>query len=316
MKKPAHSTRSISIALMLLNTVLWGAALPIVKPALEVTTPFRYLFYRFLFAGIFSLPIFLYYWPKVKHKGKKVIIIILLEILGTTISLGLLYSGLALTTSIEASLIATTTPIFTTIGGILYLREKEERHEWIGLILAVIGTVLLAIEPVISGMNGNTSFSLTGNLLVFGQNVAIAIYYILAKKLYKKLPKLFVTSISFYVGIVSFLVLSFLEFGFWNLEFPPTLISDFVNVARNDLSHTSILLATLYMALFGSIIGLTAYIKGQDGMEASEASLFTYLQPLVYIPLATIFLKESVTIPMIIAVGLIALGVWWAEKRR
>ena len=314
--RPAHSKRTISIALMLLNTLLWGAALPIVKPALEVTTPFRYLFYRYLFAGIFSLPILFYFWPKVKNKVSNIPIVIVLEILGTTVALGLLYSGLALTTSIEASLIATTTPIFTTIGGILYLREKEERHEWIGLILAVVGTVLLAVEPLISGMNGNASFSLTGNMLVFGQNIAIAIYYILAKKMYKKLPKLFVTSISFYVGIVSFLVLSTLEFSAWNLEFPPTLALDFISVVRNDLSHPNVLLASLYMATFGSIIGLTAYIKGQDGMEASEASLFTYLQPIVYIPLATFFLKESVTLPMIIAVILIGIGVWWAEKRR
>ncbi len=287
--------------------MVWGAALPISKPAFTTTTPFQFLLYRFAFAALFSLPILGFYLWKQRALIKKIPVIVVLELLGTTVALGLLYSGLARTSSLEASLIAATTPLFTTLGGILYLREKEERHEWIGLAIALAGTVLLALEPLLTGRSAHATFSLSGNLLVFLQNIAIAAYYVLAKKYYRGIPKFFATSVSFYVGIVSFIALSM-----WQLSVSaPTLL----NTAISELSQATVLWPALYMALFGSIIGLTAYIWGQDGIEASEASLFTYLQPLVAIPLATLLLDERVTWPMLLAVITIAIGVLVGEMR-
>ncbi|MCD8484819.1 DMT family transporter [Candidatus Woesebacteria bacterium] len=109
------------------------------------------------------------------------------------------------------------------------------------------------------------------------------------------------------MGIVSFVALSM-----WNLGISlPALW----NTAVFELSQVGVLIPALYMAVFGSIIGLTAYIWGQDGIEASEASLFTYLQPIVSIPIATLFLNERVTWPMLLAVVIIALGVMVGEMR-
>ncbi|MBU0974075.1 DMT family transporter [Patescibacteria group bacterium] len=300
-------TRLQSYLFLGLNTLVWGAALIIVKPALSVTTPFRYLFYRFAFAGLLSLPILFHYWPKIKNKKKTITRITLLELIGTTLSLGLLYFGLSKTSAIEASFITTTTPIFVVLAGILYLKEKEEKHELFGLTLAFIGTVLLTALPVILNGNSLDGLSLDGNLLIIGQNIAVAIYYVLAKKHYKKLPKLFVASISFYVGITTFFFLSLLELNF---SFP-----NFITAITNDFSSTSVWFATLYMAIFGSIIGLTSYIKGQDGIEASEAGLFTYLQPLIYVPLGIILLKEHVYPLQIVSLIIIFAGVYLAESR-
>lgn len=310
------TSRTTSILFLLLNVVLWGSALPIVKPALDVTTPFRFLFYRFAFASLFSIPLLLHYLPHIKHKLSTIKTITFVEML-QAISLALLYSGLALTTSIEASLIATTTPIFTTLGGIFFLKEKQERKEWLGLGLAVAGTILLAIEPIFAGVNVETSFSLWGNVMIFLQNIFIAGYFLLAKKKYKKIPKLFATSISFYVGAITFFLLSLFSVlqNTNHQALNTSLYSEFATLITNDLSHLSVLFAAFYMAMFGSIIGLTAYIKGQDGIEASEASLFTYLQPLVYIPLAVLWLGEGFTFPMLVAVLVIGVGVFVAEKK-
>ena len=69
------------------------------------------------------------------------------------------------------------------------------------------------------------------------------------------------------------------------------------------------------MAIFGSIIGFTAYLKGQEGIEASEATLFTYLQPLIYIPMGILLLHENVSLIQIISLMIILIGVLIAEKR-
>jgi drug/metabolite transporter (DMT)-like permease len=307
MPEKSKSFRTISIFFMLINTLCWGAALPIVKPALEFITPYQFLLYRFIFASIFSFPLFFYYLPKIKHIWKTLFKIIALELIGTTLALSFLYEGLSRTSSIQASLIATTTPIFIILGGMVFLKEKEEKHEWIGLGLAVLGTLLLTIEPLIYGKSNVGSFSLWGNSLVLFQNIATAIYFLLAKRFYKGVPKLFVTTVSFYVGMMTFLFLDQLSFhGAATNMAQPMFI---------HLSYPAVLFAVLYMATFGSIIGLTAYIKGQDGIEASEASVFTYLQPLVFIPLSVLWLNEKLNFILICAVILIGLGVWVSEYR-
>lgn len=310
--KHIKQSRWVSYGYLLINTICWGAALVVVKPALDYTTPFRFLFYRFGIAGLLSLGFIWHYWPQISHKLKTLKIIILLELVGLTLTLALLYSGLNQTSATEANLIGTTTPLFIVLIGIWWLKEKQTKHEWLGTGLAFLGTILLSILPLWQNSGDKQTFSLTGNLLVVGQNITTAIYFILAKKYYHRLPTLFVASISFWIGIGSFWFLSLQEAGWKN--------SAWIQAILTDWSHPSIWIASFYMAIFGSIIGLTAYIQGQAGIEASEASVFWYLQPLVYLPLAAIMLGEKIslwqTLALIIILGGVILTEYHKRRRR
>ncbi len=311
---PAHSkTRNRRIhayILLLINTICWGAALPIVKPALSITTPFRYLLYRYAIVSILSFPILIYYWPKIKKKVDIIALIALIEMFGSVLGLIVLYYGLSMTTAIEASLLGITTPIFTTLACILFLREREEKHEWLGMGLAFLSTILLTLFPLLQHGGKLTLFSqtsLVGNSLIILQNIISALYMVLAKKYYHRLPKFFVTTIGFWVVAVSFFFLSFIE-SHLSLHFL------WQNIQYDWLSP-SVWLAAIYMAVFGSLIGLTTYFKGQDEIEASEASLFMYLQPLVFVPLSVFFLKENFSwVQAVLFIG-VFVGVFISEKR-
>lgn len=296
---------------LLINTIVWGAALIMVKPALEYTTPFRYMLYRYAIASFVAIPIILVLLKKLpKKKIKKINLtkIVLLESLGSGLALAMLYSGLKFTSALEANLLTTTLPFFVTLGGIFLLKEKQERNEWIGLAIAFLGTLVLTLAPVFA-LNGQfTQFSIWGNLMIITHNIINLFYFPLAKKTYQGLPKLLVSSISFYVGLLFFIPLVMFEMGTGN-------IIEIINIAFVELQNISVLWASLYMAIFGSIIGLTAYIKGQEGIEASEASLFWYLQPLVYIPLGYILLHEKINTVQVISLIVIFIGVFIAEKR-
>lgn len=304
MPKKRSQSRLTSYAFLLINTICWGAALIVVKPAFETTTAFRFLLYRYALAIPLSLPLLWKY--RAFFNSKNIRIITVIELIGTTLALGLLYAGLERTTAIEASLLTTTTPIFVVLAGMLFLKENQEKREWFGLLLAFLGTILLTVIPTLNSGFQLSSSSLIGNLLIIGQNIATAIYFILAKRWYKMLPPLFVTTVSYFIGFVSFLALSYFE---------ATSISLLVNRMTFDISHLTVLWASFYMALFGSIIGLTAYIKGQEGVEASEASLFWYLQPLVYLPLGFLLLQETINFSQVLSLCIIFIGVLVAEKR-
>lgn len=71
----------------------------------------------------------------------------------------------------------------------------------------------------------------------------------------------------------------------------------------------------MYMAFFSGIIAYTLFAKGLRHIEASEASLFQYLEPVISIPLAILLLGEKVTFIFIIGAILIIIGIYRAEKR-
>jgi drug/metabolite transporter (DMT)-like permease len=302
--------RSTAYVLLFINTLIWGAALIIVKPAYEFISPTRFLFWRFLLAGTVTLPVLVYYLPRVKHLARSVLRITILEILGTSVALGALYWGLNQTSAITASLIANATPVFVTLTGIFLLKEREEKHEWLGLFLATLGTSLVILWPAWSrGVSlGGGAFHLNGIWLVLAHNLATALYLVGAKKWYLGLPKIWVAAVSFWVGVISFGLLSWWEAGF--------NIATWTQSLSLEWQAPSVWFAVIYMAILGSVVALTAYIKGQELIETSEASLFWYLQPAVYLPLGVVLLGEQISWGQLVGLSLVILGVGVAEQRR
>ncbi len=296
-----------SYGLLLVNVICWGAALPIVKPAFNHTTPFRYLFYRFVIASFLTIPLMWRFAQQHEITFKRIKTIVLLELFGSVLGYAILYTGLSMTTSLEASLIVTASPIFTVLAGMLYLHEREEAHEWIGLLLAFAGTIMITIAPVLMGKTAFSFMSFTGNAMIVVQNITSAIYFVLAKKHYDEYPKLLVSGISYLLCMFSFGLLSIWQLGFNSSQFALTI--------TQDLSHPSVWFAALYMAIVGSIIAGTAYLKGQESIEASEACLFGYLSPLVYFPMSILFLHEKFTFYDAVGLAIVIFGVAFAELR-
>lgn len=299
----------VAYAWLSLNTLLWGIIPMVAKASYTETTPFRFLLYRFILAVVFSIPFLIYYLPKVRQLTKTVWTIVAFESIGTALTLTLLYIGLQYTTSIEASLITATSPLFITLGGWFFLHEVIEKHERAGLGIALVGSLILALSPILISNGHNNTFSLLGSALIFLQELAYVAYLIMIKKHYQKIPKFFITTVSFYVGLITFLFLSW-----WELDFStPVLLA---TISQELFQNRQLFLTSIYMALGGSILGLTAYLKGHDLIEASEASLFWYLQPLVAIPAGILVLHEKFTTAQIVAMLFILAGVFLAEKRK
>jgi len=298
------SSRRLAYLALIGNTILWGAAIPIVKRGfVDGLTPQVFLLGRFFFAAFFSIPIIIFHKRTRafinSFKSKNLLKIILLEFVGA-LSLLILYQGVAETSAVESSLILATLPIFMTIGGIILLKEREEKHEVLGLVIALTGTLLLISGPL---LEGNTNGNLTGNLLVFLYVIVVTVYYLVAKKIYK--------SLSIWVAV---------HIGFWVtllLLMGITIANGQVFSQLPQLFSVSFwpLTAILYMAIGGSILGLTLYLIGQDKIEVSEATVFNYLQLAIAIPLSIFLLNESIKFIEIIAIIIIASGVYLVEKR-
>jgi drug/metabolite transporter (DMT)-like permease len=142
---------------------------------------------------------------------------------------------------------------------------------------------------------------LSGNLYVLGYTLLYTVYVLVAKKVYKKKPPL-------YIGSLTYLITAMIY---------ATILSYSGTLPHLSLltSNSTILLAVLYMAIPGGILAFALYLYAQSKIEVSEANLFTYLQGVVAIPAAYFLLGERPSYITITAITIIALGVYIAETR-
>ncbi|MFH2086026.1 MAG: DMT family transporter [bacterium] len=294
------SNRKLAYIALFITVLIWGCAFPIVKPVFDYLTPLQYLYFRFLVAGLVSLPVFLLYYFKVYPKISYIIKVTLLEIAGTALPLLILYEGLAKTSALEASLIGATGPIFVVLGGIWFLHERESRREWQGLALSLAGSLILVVAPVFS-QGLDTPVGTVGNLYILGYNILYAIYAVIAKKVYKTKPPIYLGSLTYLLtALIYGLLLS--RSG----SLPPIW---------NLVSNFSILFPVLYMAIPGGILAFALHLYAVGKIEVSEANLFTYLNGVVAIPASFLLLGEIPTWITLLAIALISYGVYRAEKK-
>lgn len=283
---------------LLITSIIWGLAPPIIKYTLGIISPFTFLFYRFLFASIILIIPLSIRLLKKKVSFGNLLKYVLLGFLGTPLTLFILFNGIERTTAVDSSVIAVITPILVILGGAAFLKEKVTNTEKIGIALILLGTAITIIQPIFeSGLN--MTENLYGNSLVFLGSLTWAIFTLLSKK-EEKLDSFILSSSSFVVGLFFFSPLAWLGKSF-SLEFE-----------LNSLNLASFL-GILYMASLGSVVAYFTYIYGLSKIEASEATIFTYLQPVFAVPLSILFLKERVNIVFAIGAIIIMSGVLVCE---
>jgi len=296
-------SRKLAYLALLATSVIWGLSPPVIKYSLNYISPATFLFYRFLFTSLILLVPFVIKLLKVKPKLNDLPIYLLLGFLCTPLNLYLWFVGLQKTTAVDATLISIVSPILVIAGGVLFLQERITKIERIGIILTFAGTIMTLIQPIVES-GGKIGQNVFGNILVFLGAVAWAIFTILAKKYSKRIDSFLLSSSSFFLGLILIIPLVFLE---GNLK-PAAHIAYF---SQNFSSFLGI----VFMVIFGSVIAYYAYIYGVSKIEASEATIFTYLQPVFAIPVSILFLKESVSLPFWIGAILIIVGVFVCEQR-
>lgn len=291
-----NKKRLTAYLVLTLVSLLWGIASPVIKYTLNFIPPYSFLFWRFLITCLIFLPFFIYFVKKQPIQLTEVPILAFLGLLGTPLTLILLFVGYTKTTSMDGVLISATAPIFITIGGAIFLKEKVTSIERIGLLIAVAGSLITISQPLFEG-GFLKSQNLLGNLLVFGSVISWTAFTLLSKVQFKKHHPFVITAFCFFVGLITVFPFFLLEnnFQIWNFN---------------------ALMGILYMSVFSSVIAYTFYEYGLSLIEASEATLFAYLQPIFAAPIALFWLGEKITFPFVIGALIIAVGVLIAEYRK
>lgn len=294
-----------SYLLLLIVTAIWGIAGPVIKYTLPDFPPMIFLTYRFFISSILMIPIVITLKPKFPKSKRELFMLTLAGLFGSSINLGLMFYGYEKSNVLDASIIGNTAPIFVVLGGVILLKEKITKKELIGITITLLGTAIVAIEPLFNGWQIGES-SIIGNLLIVLANLAWVLYIVITKKeLQHKISVLLMTTCMFVLGFLTTIPFALIQTkGLENL------------LLMVSLAPFKAHLGVWYMAVLSGSLAYFLYQEGQKKIEASEATLFGYLSPLFAAPLAIFWLKENITTPFLIGTAIVVVGLIIAEYQK
>lgn len=292
--------RLTAYLLLILTSIIWGIAGPVIKNTLQFIPPFTFLFWRFLLASIIFLPFFLLCARKEKENLKSLLPIVPIGFLGIPFCLSFVFLGFERTSALDGTILSALAPIFIVLAGVFFLKEKVTRIEAAGLAIAISGSVVMVSQPILEG-GAFAQRNLTGNLLIIISDLIWTVYVIASKVEFKKHSPFIITAVSFFTGLVAI--------------FPLALIETKQLFAISNMPSAA-LLGLLYMAILSSVLAYFAFESGLRLIEASETTLFAYLQPIFAAPVAILWLGEKITSPFLFGATIVAIGIFLSEFRR
>lgn len=286
---------------LIVVSIIWGVAGVVIKFSLDGFPPLIFLSYRFFISSLIALIFFIQVRPTFDRRVFWMFL--LYAFLNSTVGLGLLFFGFDKTTAIDATLISMTAPLLTTLAGVFFLNERVTKIEKIGMGIAFLGTLITILEPILRMNDGTGGF--IGNLLAFLSILVGVVVALLAKKIMRRGVRPDTAAhFSFLVGFLTITPITLLVYS------PSEIFETFQNAA---LAHH---LGVFYLAILSGTIAYILWMKAQKTIEVSEASIFTYLNPIFATPLAVIWLHEKITPFFILGAIVITVGVIIAEWKK
>lgn len=325
MKKNLAYSPFVIWAACIVPQIIWAAAGPVIKLTLAYIPSIEFLFIRFLITCIILLPFVYLELKRTKIDLKDLPNIIALGILGYG-SMLFLFEGFRYTTAIDAAIIGVVAPILEIAAGNYFYKEQISLKYKIGIVLAIIGTAVVVIEPALvhSGPSDTTS-RIIGNIFILIYNLGFATYIVLSKSImgenssrlfnalrhfgikkhhYKYSPFL-QTALSFYIALGVFTSLLILK----------SSISP-VSVSFDILMlEPKAIFGVLYMALLSGIAAYTMLNWGIHRVSVSFMAIFSYLMPVFTLPFAYIILGEIPSGVALVGSAIIGLGILIAEYK-
>ena len=204
-------------------------------------------------------------------------------------------TGLKFTTASNTGWIIGTAPIFMALLGLIFFKEKLNIIKSTGIIIAVFGLLMLV------GKGNPLNIDLIknkGDLLVLSSSFTWGIYSMVNKKIslnYSPLMTILFLFIMMAIIIIPFTV-------------NESSIKSVVHLSAVGW------ISILFLGLLCSGVSYVIWAYALREMESAKVGAYLYLEPFVTVITAWIFLKEDITLLMILSGLIITAGVFLVNK--
>lgn len=285
---------------LFISAFFWGGSSIAAKILMETTSPSIATILRF-----FGATIALFFLVKVPNRKvivtlKEHVSLAISGIVGITFCYYFYFEGLNLSSTFNAALFEAATPLLTFLIALFLRKEKFEKFQFLGLIIAYCGVFVIVAQGSIHNII-QFNFS-AGDILLLLSTVCFAIYNILCRNISTSLPVTIETYYIFLYGSIGlFPWLLFKKIGNDKLYW--------------DISIVNIV-CVIFLALGSSAIAYLFFNEGIKELGASKASKCINLVPVIAMVLTLIVLKDIPTLYQVIGAIIILTGIYVSQKKR
>ena len=285
--------------LLVLATLLWGGNFVIGRAVAGDIPPITLAFLRWCVAFILFFPIA---YSRLKREWQLIKanwpVVIVMAITGVACFNTLVYIGVYYTTSINASLMNSSTPIIIYILSFIFLKERLSKFQLIGTAISLAGVAFILSKGSLETL---LSFSFNkGDLIVLIAVFCWGIYSLLVKQYAGRLPGYSTFLVTIALGVIMLM---------------PFTINELMTTSVNIVWSLSTVGAIFYVGIVASIIAFLSWNHGVVALGANKASIYLNFIPLFATIFAVLFLDEDLLLVQVIGGLAVICGVLLASKK-
>ncbi|MFP3888453.1 DMT family transporter [Priestia filamentosa] len=249
----------------------WGSSFPAIRFALHSYTPESLALFRLLIASSFLVIIAIVLRIGLPNM-RDVPMLVLLGCLGFSAYHLFLNKGETTVGGGIASLLVSTTPIFSLVLERLYLKRKMGVSKWLGSFISFLGIAFFSLSY------HSQSYSINGTVFILLASFSESLYFVFQTRYLKQ------------YGMFAFITYTIWGGTIGMLWFFPRLLTEI------EVASFSSTLAVMYLGVFSSVLPYLALAYINLKVGASEATTSLYLIPIVAVILSGIWLDEKITL--------------------
>ena len=281
----------ISWALLFACNLMWSLQFTCIKLTQDQVGPYFTVWGPMLIATFCLAPFAYGDFRKGGKKFKDIIIFGQLALLGVFPAQVLMTWGTQYSLASNAAILTLSLPVITALFAFILLKEKMNRIRWLSFIIAITGVVLCSTGDLQQANFG--SRYAVGNLLIFMAIVGNAYYNTGIKKIaarYTEIEMLFFT----YVAMIILLT-------------PLVMIYEGDTFGRITSFTGQTWIGMSLLTIFHNFLSMVLFFKALKVLDAMQVALSNYLIAFFGLPVAALWLGESLR-PMAIAGGVLVLA--------
>lgn len=262
--------RLLAFAEAMLVVLLWSASPPLVKLALANLSPLQLAGVRYFSASLILLPFLLWKSRQILRNlsASAWLRLALMGILAYPIGNGLLFWGLETLPATTSSFLLSAIPIYTLVAGIFWLRERPNRLQGVGFVLALFGGVIFFGTRIESA----DTLAVAASLLA---GISLTIFGLIARDFVRKgeVNSIVLTTVPMFIGGALLMLIAPVN------ELPP-------------LPEIGIV---AWLAIMNSALAYMLWNHALKRLQAFEISIVGNLMPIGTALLAPLMLGEAVS---------------------
>ncbi|WP_149240524.1 DMT family transporter [Dyadobacter sp. 32] len=274
----------ISWLILFSCNLMWAFHFTSIKLVQDQVGPYFTVWAPMLLATIFLAPFVIKDFKKGGKKPKDILIFVQLAALGAFPSQVLMTYGTQYSLASNSAILVLTLPVITAVFAFLILKEKMNRIRWISFAIAIIGVALCSTDDI-KKMDLSSRYAL-GNLLIFLAIIGNAYYNVGCKKIAEQYTEM---EMVFYTYLVMVILLAPLV---WYYE------PDMYKNIPDYTTQTWIGMTSL--TLFHNFLSMLLFFKALKNLDATQVALSNYMITFIGLPIAAIWLGETLKTQAII----------------